>query len=329
MAVDMTQVTMLDDVDVAIEAKYLDATVKAIAGYVNGNTENWPAIVQKWGKSGLFLLSIDVQGNPTVGGQCADIEKGDMTIGQAPGWFKATKAAGVATGDLRFFPKLYISAGSAASLIAVMSAAGIERGEYLLWTAHYTDKPHICSPAACGYPEADATQWTSTDHGANLDASLCYAYFFAGAHGEIASHKPVTPPPPVVTPPVPQKPKAPGGLAAFASYRGADLVWLPVPGVKEFDVQLVEAATGKEVGRTSVSVLKASFPVLPATKYEFRVASKPGGDWSPVTAFESAPLPPPVTPGPTTTLSYLLQTLAAGNQYNLPVGTILLIPKEA
>jgi hypothetical protein len=60
-----------------------------------------------------------------------------------------------------------------------MTQAGIARNEYMLWSAHYTNTAHICSPSACGYPQADATQWTSTYQGVSLDASLCYGYFFA------------------------------------------------------------------------------------------------------------------------------------------------------
>lgn len=186
-APDMATYPMLDDIDLKIEEQY-SGPAHAIAGYVNGKYANWPAVVAKYSPSGKFLLSIDVAGSPSAGAQCLDIERGDATIAQAPNWFKQTQAAGKHYRDLRWYPKLYISAGSAQQLIDAMTAAGVKRDEYLLWSAHYTDQPHICGPATCGYPQADATQWTSTYKGVSLDASLCFGYFFAGPGEPVAPH---------------------------------------------------------------------------------------------------------------------------------------------
>ncbi len=340
MAVDMTVVTMFDDVNISIEAAHLTSAVKAIAGYVNGRYANWPAIVQKWGNSGLHLLSIDVQGLVSLGAQCLDIETGDAKIGQAAAWYKGTKAAGVAARDLRYFPKLYVSAGNMASLIATLKAAGIAREDVLIWSAHNTGKPHICGPDVCGYPQADATQYTFTEDGASLDASLCYAYFFAGPGGEIGYQAPAVAPPapapepvkPVVVPP-PPKPAAPQHLAAEASYRGVTLLWAPVAGVKEYDVQLI-GPDSKEAGRIKSFVAKVALPVTADTEYKFRVASLPGGEWSAEFAFKSAvdpatvPVAPPAPPAPAP-LDYTMQILVDGNEYKLPAGTIIFTPKEA
>ena len=190
---DKTLLLMLDDVDISIEARYTGSAA-AIAGYVNGRFENWPAVVQKWGNSGKHLVSIDVQNYPAAGAQCLDIENGDAKVSEAPAWFRATKALGVQTGDLRYYPKLYISASGSASLIKTMTAAGIPRSEYMLWSAHYTNTAHICGPGTCGYPQADATQYTNKDNGANLDASQCYAYFFAGKDGVVPTAPPAVNP---------------------------------------------------------------------------------------------------------------------------------------
>jgi hypothetical protein len=205
---DMTQYEMLDDVNLAL-VEPLSAGAYAIAGYVNGSFQNWPAIVAKYGKSGKYLLSIDTQGNASAGAQCLDIERFDATIGQAAAWVKATAAAGKAARDLRWYPKVYTSASNAAALVKALSDAGIKRDEYMLWSAHYTGTAHICGPKSCGYPQADATQWTSTFHGASLDASLCYGYFFAGPvpyHAPAEPVKPVEPPEPKPAPVEPVKP---------------------------------------------------------------------------------------------------------------------------
>lgn len=201
MAVDMTTYEMLDDVNLSL-VEPLASGAFAIAGYVNGRYTNWPAIVAKYGKAGKFLLSIDVQGNAQAGAQCLDVETGDAVIGQVAAWVKATRAAGIAAHDLRYYPKVYTSAGNVAAVISALSAAGIKRSEYLIWSAHYTGTSHICSPKTCGYPQADATQWTSTFHGASLDASLAYGYFFAGPGGAVPGSAPVAAP--VVTVDVPK-----------------------------------------------------------------------------------------------------------------------------
>jgi hypothetical protein len=103
-----------------------------------------------------------------------------------------------------------------------MTAARIARDEYMVWSAHFTGEAHICSPEGCGYPQADATQWTDKYDGVRLDASLCYGYFFAGppvvkpVAPPVVVKPPVKPPvgpvePPVVHPPVvgPPKPGVP------------------------------------------------------------------------------------------------------------------------
>lgn len=178
---DMNTYKMLDDTNVTVEAAHVDSTIHAVAGYVNGRYANWASLVAKWGKT-KFLLSIDVANNPAAGAQCLDIETGDATIADAPGWFKATQAAGKAAKDLRYYPKLYTSESNVSSLVKTMTAAGVARDEYMIWSAHYTGSAHICGPKSCGCPvQCDATQWTSSADGVSLDESLCYGYFFAGA----------------------------------------------------------------------------------------------------------------------------------------------------
>lgn len=175
----MNTYLMLDDVNTALLEKYA-GPAHAVAGYVNGSYANWSTLVAKYAKSGKFLLSIDVANKPSLGAQCLDIETYDAVIADAPGWFKTTQAAGAKAKDFRYYPKLYTSASNVASLISTMTKAGIARNRYMIWSAHYTGSAHICGPKTCGYPQADATQWTSSYQGVSLDASLCYGYFFAG-----------------------------------------------------------------------------------------------------------------------------------------------------
>lgn len=324
MSADFAQVVMLDDIDLSIINAHFakvdvpKGTVKAIAGYVNGKYANWPAIVQKWAASGLHMVSIDVQANSTAGAQCLDIEKGDATIGQAVAWFKATQAAGFQARDLRWFPKFYISAGSAASLVATLAAAGIRRDEYMIWSAHYTNKPHICAPGTCGYPQADATQWTSSADGASLDESLCFAYFFAGPGDAVPTDLAVVP-------------KA----TIEASYRGVTVLWEAVDGAQAYDVQLIQGK--QEAGRLKTIQPKAVFPVAPETDYAVRVACLPDGEWSKGFPFKTPaaptvvpPKPPVADPVPVVVQPvYEVQVLAADATVALKAGAIILTVKEA
>jgi hypothetical protein len=55
---------------------------------------------------------------------------------------------------------------------------------YLLWSAHYNGRPHVCSPSECGYPAADATQWADKGpNGENVDQSLLSDKFYTTITG--------------------------------------------------------------------------------------------------------------------------------------------------
>ena len=175
----MTTHLMLDDVDDVILFGHANPAY-AIAGYMNGRWANWASIVKMF-PTGKFLLSIAVSADVSVGAQTLDIENGDATIAQAPAWFKGTQAAGKAAKDFRWYPKLYTSISNGHDLLSTMEKAGVKRSEYMLWSAHYTGKPHICGPKSCGAAvQADATQWTDKYDGVSLDASMCYGNFFSG-----------------------------------------------------------------------------------------------------------------------------------------------------
>ncbi len=190
----MNTYQMLDDVNMAVEEKYA-APAYALAGYVNGDYETWPELVSIYGKSGKFLLSIDVQNKPAAGAQCLDIETGDASVSDAPSWTKLTAAAGAKAMDYRFYPKLYSSMDKLPTLVGVQYEFGIERASYMIWSAHYTQVAHICGPKSCGSEvQADATQWTASYQGVSLDASLCYGYFFTGPVAPKPAPKPIAEP---------------------------------------------------------------------------------------------------------------------------------------
>lgn len=157
-------ITMYDTVDVGT----VPPNPEAVAGYVAGNWPTYNSLVQRFPNA--HHLSIAVQADERA--RCLDVENGDATNSQAPGWFKSL--ADHSQGK----PIVYTFASNCQALINTLSGAGVGRSEYLLWSAHWTYRAHICAPGVCGYPAADLTQWTDKALGRNLDESLVNDYVF-------------------------------------------------------------------------------------------------------------------------------------------------------
>lgn len=152
----------------SIDLSQFPSDPEAVAGYVGGYWPTYNDLVKKYPNA--HHLSVAVTASQRA--RCLDIEPGDATPSQAPGWYRdlAERSEGK--------PVLYASASTISEVVLAMNTAGIVRGSYLLWSAHYSGKEHICSPGGCGYPAVDATQWTDKAHGRNLDQSLCSDAFF-------------------------------------------------------------------------------------------------------------------------------------------------------
>lgn len=144
----------------------------AVAGYVGGLFHTIPFLRREFGgKARIVSIAVNSGQNAEI----LDIEPGDATIADAPAWYRRQR-------DLRpkHKPGFYISASDADALVDHLKDHGIGRGEYRLWTAHWTNK-HICGPDSCGAvrsTRADATQWTT--HGETVDESLCRPSFWEG-----------------------------------------------------------------------------------------------------------------------------------------------------
>jgi hypothetical protein len=111
-------------------------------------------------------LSIAV--NASEDADCLDVETGDATPAEAPAWFHRQIKLG------KKLPCLYANTSTMPAVITALAAAGIQRNQYRVWTAHYTGVPHI-------EPGSDATQWYDKALGRNLDISWCKDTFFGGA----------------------------------------------------------------------------------------------------------------------------------------------------
>lgn len=158
---------MFDSVDLT----QLPREAKAVAGYVGGN---WPTFIRL---KVLFRLAkkVSIAVASRYDADCLDIERGDATPGDAPAWVRRQQARGEKQ------PIVYGSVSEMDNILHILAASGISRREVRVWTAHDTDHAHICGPHTCGElhsAEADATQWTDTSRGKNLDESRLTPTFF-------------------------------------------------------------------------------------------------------------------------------------------------------
>jgi len=202
-------VFMFDDTDVS----KIPADAPAVACYGDGRYTNAAAVKKLFPH--IPVVVIDVA-SYYRNGDVLDVEPGDATNVNAPKWFKAT------VGKTEVLPKpaFYTSASNVPALISALAAAGIQRSQYLLWSAHYNYAAHLCGHG-CGYPQtgevrwtADATQWTDKAQGKSLDESLVTDGFF----GVNAGPKPVPAPTPKPTPkpqPAPTPKPKPTGPAPY------------------------------------------------------------------------------------------------------------------
>jgi hypothetical protein len=148
----------------------IPAKAQAVAGYVNGRYQTFPQLKANFPHA--HRLSIAVSASADA--ECLDVESGDATNDQAPSWVLRQLKRGVKR------PVVYTSLSNADTLLRYLAIHGIKRNQIRLWTAHYTGSAHRCT-ADCGFglhEKADATQWSNTALGRNLDVSLCAPDFF-------------------------------------------------------------------------------------------------------------------------------------------------------
>jgi len=157
----------------AIHVSALPDGADAYAGYVQGKWPTFAELRRRFLGSGAQLLSIAVFASGDA--DCLDIEAGDATNAQAPGWVQRQQARGAQR------PCLYTSAGNMDALVTTLGGAGISRAEVRLWSAHYGQGKHICGPGSCGLTShaCDGTQWTDAALGRSLDESILLSDFFS------------------------------------------------------------------------------------------------------------------------------------------------------
>ena len=161
------ELTMFD----AVTVSNIPPDAKAVAGYVGGRWPTYLELLRRFPQA--YHLSIAVTAAQDA--ECLDVEPGDARPDQAPAWVKRQMERGVKQ------PVVYASVSTMPQVLAELRKDGISRSQVRLWTAHYTQHVHRCTPK-CGFgfnATADATQYTSNALGRSLDASLVRKGFFS------------------------------------------------------------------------------------------------------------------------------------------------------
>lgn len=168
----------------AVTPALLTPGLKVYGGYYNGTFANLSAIEARF--TSAVILSITPDG--ANGARCLDVEPGDARPGDAPAFFRNPSHSMKPDSGVK--PMIYTSAGDVQAVVNAMTTAGIARGSYLIWSAHWIGR-HICAPSSCGFPVADGTQYASNN---SFDSSTWYTYCFPSLMG------PPAPPPPPANP---------------------------------------------------------------------------------------------------------------------------------
>lgn len=114
------------------------------AGYVNGSWPSYNDMVARFPAA----LHVSIAVNSSADAQVLDVENGDATPADVPGWVNRQRALG------QVRPTIYCSKeGPWQDCINTCAAAGIAQPDY--WIADWTNAPHTL-------PGAAAVQWTST-----------------------------------------------------------------------------------------------------------------------------------------------------------------------
>ena len=148
--------TMYDSVTPAA----IPVDAEMVAGYVNGHYEWRPQDWDRFPKAVKVHITIMAVNEAGV----LDIETGDASPQQAPGWVKARQQSGLKR------PTLYVNRSNAETVIAECTKAGLKPGEhYWLWLATLDGTKTTTLPGVVAIQDKGAAML-----GFNADSSVVF-----------------------------------------------------------------------------------------------------------------------------------------------------------
>lgn len=116
----------------SVNPSAIPTAAAVVAGYIDSVHYTWP--VAAWDRfRGAVHVRIATKAS-TNDGHVLDVEMGDATPAEAPGWVVRRRAAGAD-------PTIYTSASQWAAVMAAFANAGVAHPQY--WIAHYDGDPRI------------------------------------------------------------------------------------------------------------------------------------------------------------------------------------------
>ena len=154
-------ITMYDTTTPGAVGRLASTSPDAVAGYIDGRYRDVAELERLYPNHRHLSIAVSAADDA----DCLDIENGDATPSQAPGWVIRQHARGVPR------PVLYANLSTMPSVTLRLEQSGIARKSVRLWMAHYNRVVDI--------PEGfDAHQYTDTFQGRNVDVSVCLEDFF-------------------------------------------------------------------------------------------------------------------------------------------------------
>lgn len=170
------QPTIMFDSTVLADIPATSSEPFLVGAYVGGRWATAASAIARYGRERVVTIAV----SEAEDADALDCERGDVDPADTPAIIRWLHRQLGRSGGL---PILYASVSSLNSIVAALDIAGIPRGRYLVWSAHYGAGRHLCAPGC--YPtntvKADATQWAN-DPRANLDTSLIAPHFDLWRH---------------------------------------------------------------------------------------------------------------------------------------------------
>jgi hypothetical protein len=155
----------------AVDIENIPADAAVVAGYVGGDYPTFEQLAHQFPHARRISIAV----NASEEADELDVENGDATPADAPGWIRRQPL---------IRPSIYASLDTMPAVTAALHDAGVDRSECLLRVADWTGTPHIP-------PGFNACQWTNRAEGRALDETLgsnAYVQLLTGANHPAFGH---------------------------------------------------------------------------------------------------------------------------------------------